>query len=433
MQNGGLMTLSQILSTISEEVNTSSINSCTQNLEKIGKALISYEKEHNNLPEWLSELHPNYLTDSTALICPADEDKGIPVLAYNTDPNLPVSYYYDFDPDYREWTNEERRVYDDANPVVRCNHHANINSESTFVKSLHINLSYSNSIYLSEVFWYKCPEKMYGSLQAAVIAYEKALERVSEDPNFFKLYPELIRLYVLAEKEKDVDILIEKFKTVMKPDEDIMRFRDYFTLLEMLRAGNKHNESLKLCEHLERTEQKNIWLKSLYREFAVTYEELGNKELADTYFHKYDSKREMLGKTAPDFSVTDMDSVPISLKDFRGKVLILDFWATWCGPCIGEMPNVMKIYDTYHEMGLDVIGINRDKDEEEPREFLNKYQLPWRQIFDGAEGPLKELYRVGGIPSLWLIDREGTIISYGIRGAELKKRVDEIIDENSSI
>ncbi len=424
------MTFSEILSSIAEEVETCKIISCKNNLEEIGNGLRAYEKEHNDLPEWLSELHPKYLTDSKTLICPADEDNGVPILTYNIDPNLPVSYYYEFDPDYREWMNTERRVYDDANPVVRCNHHANIDSESTFVKSLHINLSFSNSIYLSEIFWYKCPEKMYGSLQAAITGYERSIELEPENPDFFKLYPELIRLYVHAEQDKDVVSLIEKFKTVMKPDEDIMRFRDYFTLLEMLRAGNKHTEALQLCKHLEKTEQKNPWLKSLYREFAVTFEEMGNIEHANTYYLKYDSKREMLGKTAPNFSATDMDGNPISLMDYRGKIVILDFWATWCGPCIGEMPNVIKIYNAYNEMELEVIGISLDQDEAEPREFLDKYQLPWRQIFDGSKGPLKELYRVGGIPSLWLIDREGTIISYGIRGAALKKRVGEIIDGN---
>ena len=424
------MAFSEILSSISEEVETCEIISCKNNLEEIGNGLRAYEKEHNDSPEWLSELHPKYLTDSKALICPADEDNGVPILPYNTDPNLPVSYHYEFDPDYREWINMERRVYDDANPIVRCKYHANIDSESTFVKSLHINLCYSNSIYLSEIFWYKCPEKMYGSLQAAINGYERAIELEPENPDFFKLYPELIRLYVHAAQDKDVVSLIEKFKSVMKPQENIMRFRDYFTLLEMLRAGNKHTEALQLCKHLEKTEQKNPWLKSLYREFAVTYEEMGNIKHANTYYLKYDSKREMIGKTAPDFSGTDMEGNPISLMDYRGKIVILDFWATWCGPCIGEMPNVIKIYNNYNEMGLDVIGISLDQEETEPREFLDKYQLPWRQIFDGSKGPLKELYRVGGIPSLWLIDRDGTIISYGIRGTALKKRVGEIIDEN---
>ena len=106
---------------------------------------------------------------------------------------------------------------------------------------------------------------MYGSLEVAITWYERALELVPEDPNFFNLYSELIRLYVIAGRSEDAENLIDSFKSIMKPHgEDIMRFRDYFTLMEMLRACNKHQEALQLCKNLERTEQKNPWLKSLY-------------------------------------------------------------------------------------------------------------------------------------------------------------------------
>ncbi len=410
------------------EVDTKKLNACTQNLAAIGEALQAYENDNNEFPEWLSDLHPKYLRDANALKCPADEDNGIPILPHNTDPNLPVSYNYDAEPEYyHQWLKNERHIHNNANPIVRCNHHANIHSDSPLVESLHINLSFSNTIYLSGTFWYKNPTKMYGNLENAIKGYERALQLVPEDPDFFRLYPELVSLYVQAEEDKKIDNIIEKFKTVMKPDENIMRFRDYFTLVEMLRVANKHNEALQLCEHLQKTEQKNPFIKSLNREIAVIHEELGNSELAEMYYLKFDSKREMIGKPAPDFSATDMMGKPISLKDFRGKFVILDFWATWCGPCIGEMPNVIRTFNTYKEMGLDVIGISLDKDEEEPQEFLDKYQLPWRQIFDGSDGPLKKLYRIGGIPSLWLIDREGIVISNQIRGAAIKKLVGEII------
>ncbi|MDE0635205.1 MAG: redoxin domain-containing protein [Candidatus Poribacteria bacterium] len=405
---------------------------CTQNLAAIGEALQTYEKEHDNFPEWLSELHPKYLTNTSSLICPADEDQGVPILPYDTDPNLPVSYNYDCDPVYyQQWLKEERHVYNDANPIVRCPHHANPDSDSTFVSELYLNLSFSNTIYLSEGNWRKDPIGMYGNLEAAIAGYERALQLVPEDPNFFNFYPELIRLYVRAEQVKDAENLIDTFKSIMKPhDEDIMRFRDYFTLLEMLRACNKHQEALQLCENLEKTEQKNPWLKSLYREFAVTHEELGNIELADTYFDKYDSKREMIGKPAPDFSAIGIDGNPISLKDYSGKVVLLYFWATWCGPCIGNMPIVKKVYDTNRDFGFDVIGINRDTEESDMSEYLNVCSLPWRQIFDGKDGPLKKLYRVSGMPSKWLIDKDGNIISHNFRSTELNKLVRNIVNES---
>ena len=372
------------------------------------------------------------MPDKNHLICPADEDQGVPILPYDTDPKLPVSYNYDCDPEYyQQWLKNERHVYGDANPIVRCPHHVNPEADSTLISDLYLNLSFSNTIYLSEGDWRKHPKKIYGNLEAAITGYERALQLVPEDPNFFNLYSELIRLYVEAERDNDAESLIDSFKSIMKPHgEDIMRFRDYFTLLEMLRACNKHQEALQLCENLERTEQKNPWLKSLYREFAVTHEELGNIDLADTYFDKYDSKREMIGKPAPDFSATDIDGNPISLKDYKGKVVLLYFWATWCGPCIGNMPIVKKVYDANRDFGFDVIGINRDTKESDMSEYLNVCSLPWRQIFDGKEGPLKKLYRVSGMPSKWLIDKDGNIISYKFRSTELNKLVRDIVNVN---
>ena len=413
------------------EQESQNLKTCTQNLASIGEALQTFEKEHGNFPEWLSELHPKYLTNPNALVCPADVDQGIPIIPYDTDPNLPVSYNYDCEPEYyKRWLKEERHVHNDTNPIVRCPHHANPNSEHTFLSNLYLNLSFSNTIFISEGDWRKQPIRVYGNLEAAIDGYEKALELTTEDPNFFYLYIELIRLYVTAEREKDVENLIVKFKSVMKPHgEDIMRFRDYFTLMEMLRACNKHKEALQLCENLERTEQKNPWLKSLYRELAVTHEELGNMELADMYYDKYDGKRKMVGKPAPDFSLIDIDGNPISLKHYRGKVVLLYFWATWCGPCLGNMPIVKKVYDANRDFGFDVIGINRDTEESDMSEYLNVCSLPWRQIFDGKEGPLKKLYSVSGMPSKWLIDKYGNIMSYEFRSSELNKLVDEALKE----
>ena len=292
------MTLSLLLSEISREVDTNYLKTCAEHLSAIGTALQAYEKEHADLPEWLSELHPKYLSDTDALICPADEDEGIPILPYNSDPNLPGSYYYEFDTDYCEWINEERRVYDDANPIVRCKHHANHDADSTLISNLYLNLSYSNNIYLSDAFWDKHPVKMYGSLEAAITAYERALQLVPENPDFFKLYSELIRLYVEAERDKDAKNLIDSFKSVMKPDENIMRFRDYWTLVDMLKVIGRHEEALQLLQHLEKTEQENYFIRSIFREIAMIHEEKGNSKLAKAYFLKADSRLEMIGKPA---------------------------------------------------------------------------------------------------------------------------------------
>ena len=415
------------------EQESKKLKTCTHNLTEIGEALQTYEKEHNDFPEWLSELYPKYLTNAGSLICPADEDQGIPILPYDTDPNLPVSYNYDCDPEYyQRWMKKERHVYNDANPIVRCPHHANPDSDSTLLSNVHLNLSFSNTIYLSEADWKKHPIRMYGGIEAAIAGYERALQRVPEDPYFFNLYSELIRLYVEAERRNDAESLIDNFKSIMKPhDENIMRFRDYWTFIDLLKVIGRHEEALQLLQHLEKTEQENPFRTSIFREIATIHEEQGNAKLAKTYFLKADSRLEMIGKSAPNFSATDIDGSPISLKDYRGKVVLLDFWATTCGPCIGEMPNVKKVYDAYRDVGFDVIGVNLDTDEADLHEFLKVCDLPWRQIFGGQESPLKKLYRVRGIPSPWLMDKDGKVISYQARGAALKKMVAEAVKEKS--
>ena len=166
----------------------------------------------------------------------------------------------------------------------------------------------------------------------------------------------------------------------------------------------------------------------------MIYEEQDNAEQAKVYFLKADARLGMIGKLAPDFSATDIDGNLISLKDYRGKVVLLDFWSTTCGPCIAEMPNVKKIYDAYKGVGFDVIGVSLDDDEAKLHEFLKECNLPWRQIFtgEGWETPIRKQYDVRGIPSPWLIDGEGKIISYQARGAALKKLVDEAIKEKYS-
>ena len=123
---------------------------------------------------------------------------------------------------------------------------------------------------------------------------------------------------------------------------------------------------------------------------------------------------EKFGKSAPDFSATDIDGKPISLQQYRGKVVLLDFWAVWNSFCISDILNVKKIYDTYKDQGFDVIGVNLDTDETKLRDYLEENQIPWRQIYSGLErqSPLAQQYDVRSIPARWLIDRDGKLIAH---------------------
>ena len=167
---------------------------------------------------------------------------------------------------------------------------------------------------------------------------------------------------------------------------------------------------------------------------ASIHEKFGNPELAREYKVRADPTLAFKGKVLPDFSSTvDLDGEPISLTDYRGKVILLDFWAVWCVPCVAEMPNIKAVYKKYHSKGFEVIGVSFDRDETVLREFIKKNQLPWRQIFAGEKqsSPVAQKYRIRGIPAQFLISREGKVISVDARGSRLDKLVAAEIERNT--
>ena len=164
------------------------------------------------------------------------------------------------------------------------------------------------------------------------------------------------------------------------------------------------------------------------------HHKLGNSDLAREYRMKTDPTLAWEGQVLPEFSpVVDLDSKPVSLADYRGKLVLLDFWATWCGPCIVELPKVKEAYEKYHDKGFEIIGISLDTDEAALRKFIKENQLPWRQVFDGKgwETPLAQQYGVRGIPAQFLIDQEGRVISVKARGERLGALIEAEIGGNT--
>jgi thiol-disulfide isomerase/thioredoxin len=135
-----------------------------------------------------------------------------------------------------------------------------------------------------------------------------------------------------------------------------------------------------------------------------------------------------LGQVAPDFSVPDAAGKPVSLASFKGKYVLLDFWASWCGPCRRENPAVVKAYQRFHEKGFDIFSVSIDESRDEWLAAVKKDGLTWTQASDlkGWETPATTLYGIQGIPMNFLLDKEGRIIGKELRGDNLIKRLQEI-------
>ncbi|MBF6628951.1 MAG: AhpC/TSA family protein [Proteiniphilum sp.] len=138
-----------------------------------------------------------------------------------------------------------------------------------------------------------------------------------------------------------------------------------------------------------------------------------------------------VGNPAPDFRVNDSGGNPVSLSDHFGKdkYLFLDFWASWCGPCRRENPNIVSAYQKYKDRGFDVFAVSLDRDRESWLAAIEKDNLTWTQVSDlllWDSGPAK-LYGVRAIPSNFLIDENGIIVAKNLRGEELDKTLEDLL------
>ena len=112
---------------------------------------------------------------------------------------------------------------------------------------------------------------------------------------------------------------------------------------------------------------------------------------------------------------------------------LVDFWATWCRPCLAELPRLQKVYQQYHPRGFEILGISLDVHQKTVVEFQRKRKVPWRlMMIEASAGSLRQPYKIASIPAIYLVNREGKIVHFDLRGHDLAKAIEQLIESPNS-
>lgn len=167
------------------------------------------------------------------------------------------------------------------------------------------------------------------------------------------------------------------------------------------------------------------------KKYVDAYRNQSYGEIGPLEFEVRRLSASLIGVEAPDLAGMTPDSSSFSLRQLRGKVTLVDFWASWCGPCRRENPNVVAMYNKYKSKGFDILGVSLDSNGDRWRDAIKQDKLTWNHISDlgGWQSKHAQLYQVSSIPTTLLLDREGKIIARNLRGEQLETRLKEIFGE----
>jgi thiol-disulfide isomerase/thioredoxin len=214
----------------------------------------------------------------------------------------------------------------------------------------------------------------------------------------------------LADDLKQFDVLLAEHQG--EKTDDVARIL-YMKVMLYRQVLNNDAKADELTKQLMADFKGTDFVAGLEKEQAAT---AAAKKLQDSL---------AVGTKFPDFDEKDVAGQSLSIAGHKGKVVLIDFWATWCGPCRGELPNVLATYQKHHPGGFDIIGVSLDQDQAKLTEFTKSMNMTWPQFFDGQGwgNKLAVKYGIESIPASFLLDGDGKIIGKDLRGEDLEAAV----------
>ena len=268
------------------------------------------------------------------------------------------------------------------------------------------------------------------------IAYEALVEKSSV---FVKAYPKYTRVDEVYYLLGNGLIMLDRIEEAIEVLDELIRdypSADYVeqSLLLLGLAYDKVGEHDKADPLYEKLVSHTKYRTGRYAAIAQQLLELDRAERIGELTNSAGansapSPSQFINRPALDFQVTDLSGETLSLTQYRGQVVLLDFWATWCGPCIAEMPNVKATYAKHKHQKFEIIGISLDSSPAPLQAYIASEGLTWRQYWD-SDSRISSMYNVRAIPSTFLIDGSGIIRQVNLRGAALETAVAALVQEN---